>query len=94
MKFKDYKNFVTDSVIYGIQNSITNKWLNKYNEQGIKGLENQKKPGNPLCKYSNKKNLSDMEKLEYENMKLRIENERLKKGYLVKGDGSVVVFKK
>ena len=40
--------------------------------------------GNPLCKYSNKKNLTDMEKLEYENMKLRIENERLKKGYLVK----------
>jgi transposase len=69
-------------------------FTNKYNEQGIKGLENQKKPGNPLCKYSNKKNLSDMEKLEYENMKLRIENERLKKGYLVKGDGSVVVFKK
>ena len=35
-----------------------------------------------------------MEKLEYENMKLRIENERLKKGYLVKGDGSVVAFVK
>ena len=34
------------------------------------------------------------EKLEYEIMKLRIENERLKKGYLVKGDGSIVVFKK
>ena len=50
----------------GINHSITNRWLNKYNEQGIKGLENQKKPGNPLCKYSNKKNLSDMEKLEYE----------------------------
>ncbi len=27
-------------------------------------------------------------------MKLRVENERLKKGYLVKGDGSVVIFKK
>ena len=78
----------------GISHSITNRWLNKYNEQGIKGLENQKKPGNPLCKYSNKKNLTDIEKLEYEIMKLRIENERLKKGYLVKGDGSVVVFKK
>ncbi len=76
-----------------ISHSITNKWLNKYNEQGIKGLENQKKPGNPL-KYSNKKNLSDMEKLEYENMKLRIENEMLKKGFLMKEDGSVVVFKK
>ena len=35
-----------------------------------------------------------MEKLQYENMKLRIENERLKKGYLVKGDGSIVAFKK
>ena len=78
----------------GISHSITNRWLNKYNEHAIKGLENQKKPGNPLCKYSNKKNLTDIEKLEYENMKLRIENERLKKGYLVKGDGSVVVFKK
>ena len=57
-------------------------------------LENKKKPGNPLSKYLNKKNLTDIEKLQYENMKLRIENERLKKGYLVKGDGSVVVFKK
>ena len=39
-----------------------------------------------------KKQLSDIEKLEYENMKLRIENERLKKGYWVEGDGQVVVF--
>ena len=34
------------------------------------------------------------EELEYENMRLKIENERLKKGYIVKGDGSIVVFKK
>ena len=79
---------------YGINHSVSNKWLHLFNEYGEKGLENQKKPGNPLCKYSNKKNLTDIEKLEYENMKLKIENERLKKGYLVKGDGSIVVFKK
>ena len=78
----------------GINNGMISVWVKKYNEEGIKGLENKKKPGNPLCKYSNKKNLSEMEKLQYENMKLRIENERLKKGYLVKGDGSVVIFKK
>ena len=78
----------------GINHSITNNWFKKYNERGIEGLENKKKPGNPLMKYSAKKNLTELEKLEYENMKLRIENERLKKGYLVKGDGSVVVFKK
>jgi len=26
MEFKDYKNFTTESVIYGIYNTITNKW--------------------------------------------------------------------
>ena len=40
----------------------------------------------------NKKNLTDIEKLKYENMKLRIENERLKKGYIVEGDGQIVIF--
>ena len=44
-----------------------------------KRLKSKKKPENALCKYSNKKNLTDMEKLQYENMKLKIENERLKK---------------
>ena len=70
-------------------------WYNKcekYLEQGEVGLENKKKPGNPLSKYMNKKQLSDIEKLEYQNMKLRIENERLKKGYIVEGDGQVVIF--
>ena len=45
-------------------------------------------------KYSRRKELSDLEKLEYENMRLRIENEWLKKGYMMKGDGSVVMYKK
>ena len=69
-------------------------WINKYNDNGLNGLENKKKPGNPLCKYSNKKKLTKEEQLEYENMKLRIENEMLKKGYLVKGDGTIVKFMK
>lgn len=66
-------------------------WIKKYLEQGEETLENKNKPGNPLAKYSRKKDLSELEKLEYENMKLRIENERLKKGYMMKGDGSVVI---
>ena len=76
----------------GISNGMYNNWLKKYLLFGEKGLENKKKPGNSLAKYSRKKELSDIERLEYENMKLRIENERLKKGYLVKGDGQIVVF--
>lgn len=75
-----------------ISNGMYNNWLKKYLEYGEKGLENKKKPGNPLSKHMNKKQLNDIEKLEYENMKLRIENERLKKGYMVEGDGQVVIF--
>lgn len=79
---------------YDISGGMLRGWIIKYNRDGLNALENKKKPGNPLSKFFNRKNLSEMELLQYENMKLRIENERLKKGYLVKGDGSVVVFKK
>ena len=75
-----------------ISNGMYNNWLKKYLEFGELGLENKKKPGNPLSKYIHKKELTDIEKLEYENMKLRIENERLIKGYIVEGDGQVVIF--
>ena len=77
-----------------IDKSQLRTWIKKYYEFGEDGLINKRKPGNPLMKYSKRKNLSEIEKLEYENMKLRIENERLKKGYMMKGDGSVVVYKK
>lgn len=78
----------------GINNGMLSTWVKKYNENGLDGLKNKRKPGNPMSSLMNRKNLTDIEKLELENMKLRIENERLKKGYLVKGDGSIVVFKK
>ena len=64
---------------YDILNGMLCRWIKKYLEQGEESLENKRKPGNPLVKYCNKKNLSDIKKLEYENMKLRIENEILKK---------------
>ncbi len=66
---------------YGIAKSMVSNWIKRYNEQGIEGLQNKRKPGNPLSKYSRRKELTKLEKLEYENMLLRIENERLKKGY-------------
>ena len=60
------------------------QWIKKYQTGGIEALENKRKPGNPLARYSSRKELSYTEQLEYENMKLRIENERLKKGYTSK----------
>ena len=78
----------------GINNGLITAWVHKYRENGMEGLKAKKKPGNPLSKYQNKKNLTKEEQLEYENMKLRIENELLKKGYLMKGDGTIVKFTK
>ena len=76
---------------YEISEENILKWIKRYKADGIEALENKRKPGNPLAKYSRRKELDEIEKLEYENMKLRIENERLKKGYLVKGDGTVLI---
>ena len=70
--------------IYNEENlsfGMLSNWIKKFNEGGIDALENKRKPGNPLAKYSSRKELNELEKLEYENMLLRIENERLKKGY-------------
>jgi transposase-like protein len=78
----------------GINSGTLYSWLKKYRENGIEGLNNKRKPGNPLSKYANKKKLTKEEQLEYENLKLRIENELLKKGYQMKGDGSIVKFMK
>ncbi len=77
-----------------ISAGMLRNWIRKYLNEGEEALINKKKPGNPMCKYSNKKHLTKEEQLEYENMKLRIENELLKKGYLMKGDGSIVKFMK
>ena len=67
-----------------ISKSMVAKWFNQYLEGGIDALENKRKPGNPMAKYSRRKELTYTEQLEYENMRLRIENERLKKGYTSK----------
>ena len=64
-----------------ISGGMLRSWIKKYLELGPESLVNKKKPGNPLTKYSNKKQLTKEEQLEYENIKLRIENEILKKRY-------------
>ena len=53
-------------------------WIKIYNEQGFEGLE--KKSGNKFGGLHHKKNKTQIEVLEYENFKLRMENEILKKG--------------
>lgn len=79
---------------YGVSVRLLGRWLDKYRMYGIDGLKSQTgkstagSKGNPLSKYQNRKHLSKEEELEFENMKLKIEVARLKKGYQVKGVGS------
>ena len=88
------KGFIKYAQETGINSGLLYAWVKKYRKNGMDGLINKKRPGNPLSKYQNKKSLTKAEQLEYENMKLRIENELLKKGYLMKGDGTIVKFTK
>ena len=53
-----------------LDKSQLRRWIEKYYKHGVDGLENQRKPGNPLTKYSCRKELTELEKLEYENMKI------------------------
>lgn len=61
----------------GISNSQIYKWTKQYLEGGEDALVNKRKPGNPLAKYVNNKNLTPMEQLEYKVALL--ERELLKK---------------
>ncbi len=76
----------------GLSNGMINNWIKAFRERGMEGLTPKRKPGNALAKYSSRKKLTKEEQLEYENMKLRIENEMLKKGFLMKEDGTYVKF--
>ena len=41
----------------GINNGMITTWIHKYRENGMEGLVNKKKTGNPTAKYSIKKRL-------------------------------------
>lgn len=78
---------------YGISETNFHTWIKKYRENGIDGLSSQ--TGKHSGKHSNglkglhvKKNKTREEELELENLKLKVEVARLKKGYQVKGVGS------
>ena len=70
----------------GIYHSQIHKWTKQYLEGGEEALVNKRKPGNPLAKYTRKKELTPTEQLEYKIALL--ERELLKKA------GEIVQLKK
>jgi len=69
---------------YSVAHSLLGTWITKYKESGIDGLDNKKKTGNITAALYTSKNLSEFDRLKLENLKLKIENERLKKRYTEK----------
>jgi transposase-like protein len=72
----------------GIADGMLYTWITKYLNDGENGLENKKKTGNPFSALHTSKSLNELERLRLLVAKQEIEIERLKKGYIVKGDGA------
>ena len=70
---------------YGVVRGVIDRWIRLYDEGLLK--TGRKGKGNRFSALHTSKSLCREERLELENLKLKIENERLKKGYLVKGGG-------
>ena len=73
---------------YNADRSMICKWVKKYIAEGESSFVPKKRPGNPFSALHTSKRLSEVEQLRLVVAKLEIENERLKKGYLVKGAGA------
>jgi transposase len=71
----------------GVGKGLIGNWVSKYMNEGEAGLMN-KKTGNRFSALHTSKSLSEVERLRLIVAKQEIEIERLKKGYLVKGDGT------
>lgn len=74
--------------------------MKKYQEEGESGLEQKRKPGNPLSRYERRKELTYEEQLQYqielfkrELLKKETEVARLKKQNEREGDGFLLVSK-
>ena len=77
----------------GIDDSLIRRWVRAYNKDGVEGLkEKHSHKGNRFAALHTSKSLSKEDRLELTIEKLKVENERLKKGYIVKGVGASKAF--
>ena len=73
----------------GIPEGTLRGWVRRYRTGGVDALNPEKPhPGNRFAALHSSRTLNETERLTLLVEKLQIENERLKKGYMVKGVGA------
>ena len=86
---KDHMPVLTAAKVYGIPRGTLRVWIKRYREGGVEALNSKKlHTGNHFAALHTSKSLTEHERLLLLVEKLQIENERLKKGYTVKGVGA------
>ena len=74
---------------YNADKSMICHWIRDYEKYGEAAFDSKShKKGNPFAALHTSKTLTETERLRLQLAKLEIENERLKKGYQVKGVGA------
>jgi len=77
---------------YKADRSMICHWLRDYGQFGEAAFDKKKHSGNLFAALHTSKTLTETERLRLQLLKLEIENERLKKGYQVKGAGASKEF--
>lgn len=77
---------------YTADRSMICRWVKEYIAEGESAFIPKGHSGNPFAALHVSKKLSELERLRLMVAKLEIENERLKKGYMVKGVGAAKEF--
>lgn len=74
---------------YAADKGMICRWIRNYNQYGEVAFDSKNsRKGNPFSALHTAKSLAETDRLRLQLAKLEIENERLKKGYQVKGAGA------
>ena len=74
---------------YAADKGMICRWIRNYNQYGEVAFDSKNsRKGNPFSALHTAKSLTETDRLRLQLAKLEIENERLKKGYQVKGAGA------
>lgn len=77
---------------YSADKSMLCRWVKEFTISGEDSFQPKKRPVNHYAALHTGNRLSELEQLRLTVVKLEVENERLKKGYLVEGVGAEKIY--